>query len=88
MAVDRNVAVSGVAALPGAAAIALWMLSFRVPSLLGRDDLIPLDLVVLSLSVVALLVTAVQLARPIAGCAWHCVRLADRSRDSDANDGR
>lgn len=69
MAVDRKVAVSGVMALPGVASIALWLVSIRFPSLLSRDDLIPVYVVVVSLSVVSLLGASVW--RWWTGDSWH-----------------
>lgn len=66
---DRRAAVSGVIAFPGAAAVGLWMVSLRVPSLLRRDDLTPLYLAVVALSLVALIAAAVWRWR--AGDSWH-----------------
>lgn len=66
---DRKVAVSGVVALPGVAAITLWLVSFSVPELLRRDDLIPLYYWVLIPSLLAPLVAAVWRWR--VGNRWH-----------------
>jgi drug/metabolite transporter (DMT)-like permease len=68
-AVDKKAAISGLLALPGIAAVTLWLVSFSVPSLLSRDDLIPLYLAVLFPSVLALPMAAVW--RWQAGASWH-----------------
>ncbi len=66
---DRKAAISGLIALPGIAAIALWLVSFSVPSLLSRDDLIPLYQMVLFPSVLAPVAAVVW--RWGAGGSWH-----------------
>ncbi len=67
--VDRKAMISGAIALPGVAAIVLWLVSFSVPSLLSRDDMIPLYQLVLFPSVLAPVVAAVWRWR--AGSSWH-----------------
>jgi hypothetical protein len=67
--VDRKATVSGLVALPGAAALALWAISFSVPAVLDRQDLIPVYRAVLYSSVPAPLLAGVW--RRWAGPSWH-----------------
>jgi hypothetical protein len=69
MRVDRKTVVSAVISLPAAAAIALWVVSFCVPSLLNRNDLIPVYQAVLLPSLIAPFAAVVW--RWQSGSSWH-----------------
>jgi hypothetical protein len=69
--VYRKAALSGLIAVPGVAAIVLWLVSFAVPSLLSRDELSPLYQVVLFATLISLPTAVVWRWR--VGRSWHAI---------------